>query len=548
MNALHKTTQRRLKKIPQIPHVWEGDRRSMSGLDSNLELAPEGNGECIIWLDGSEGFVRAMDVVPPEMGPEAIVRTLLRAMENPHNPAKPARPQKIVVRDREIQFFLRGALQDLGITIDYVRDLPLIDELFRGFENVHNSQPPVIPPQYEKLLVDTAQQIWSEEPWNSMADYDILAIEIEDVDVETLYICIMGMLGQEYGAIIYRSLESLKRFRGTVVAEDSMEKLEQAFLTQDCWFLNFEPTDDADIDENEEEFDLADLPRSQINPVFGSIHPFEGMRPFLDEEEAMVVYGALQATLRFFRHKQPELAQEKVKAMSKSYRISIPSESKTRDKVSVKVSTMPELSAELMEMLETAEYESGDNGEMAVALRDDLVPDNTFITLDLMVWEAVQGLTNNPKIYYQSQKITPTGEGLPVIVLQTTRPKAKVIIEKIQAAGGLKGICFNPGEDSVMETRYNLGIMETNNGELYIFAELNQELEQHQEALKKWNHRCKVTNGYCGLAIAMGITGASRGKPKAKDVMAFFETEAMDPKALGIGVLKLMPDSNSDWE
>ncbi|MCU0536163.1 MAG: hypothetical protein MUD14_19935 [Hydrococcus sp. Prado102] len=131
MNNLPQTTKRRLKKIPQIPSVWEGDRRALSHLQESLEANEDNGGECIIWVDGSEGFVRAMEVVSPEMGPEAVVRTLLRAIETPHSPAKPARPQKIIVRNREIQFFLRGALQSLDIAIDYVPDLPLIDELFR---------------------------------------------------------------------------------------------------------------------------------------------------------------------------------------------------------------------------------------------------------------------------------------------------------------------------------------------------------------------------------------------------------------------------------
>lgn len=538
MNALHPNTERRLKKIQQIPHVWEGDRRKMSGFELNLEQAKSGNGECIIWVDGSEGFVRAMDMVPPEMGLEAIVRTLLRAMENPHNPGKPARPQKIIVRDREIQFFLRGALQNLGITIDYVPNLPLIDELFRGFEEMNNSQPPSIPPSCEKLLVETASQIWNSEPWNSMADYVILAIEVDWGDVGTLYACILGMLGKEYGVILYRSLESLKRFRAAVLGEDSMRAMEKAFLTQDCWFLNFEPTEDIEDEVDEDELDLADLPPSKISPIFGCIHSFEGMRPFLDEEEALVVYVALQGTIRFFCEKEAELSQEKVKAMNKNYCISVPSKSAPVESVSVKVSTMPDLTAELMEMLEQAEQSPGDRGEMTVPIKDDLVPENALITLDLMPWEIIQQLAENRKIYYQSLEVTPAGEGMPVVVLQTTRPKAKVIIEKLQGAGGLKGISFNPGEDTFSDMTYDLGILQTNNGELYMLTELYQ----HHKTLKKWHQCCQITNGYCGLVLAMGITGASRGNPKPRDLMAFLETKAMDTKELGIGGLQLMPD------
>ena len=131
--SLNHYTRRRLQKLNQIPCVWEGDRRSLSA--PNLKADAEASSECILWVDGSQGMVRAMDVVAADSGPEAVVRTLLRAMEHPNSPAKPARPQKIVVRDREIQFFLRGVLQELGIAIDYVPDLPLIDELYQRFQD-----------------------------------------------------------------------------------------------------------------------------------------------------------------------------------------------------------------------------------------------------------------------------------------------------------------------------------------------------------------------------------------------------------------------------
>ena len=146
--SLNQSTRRRLQQLNQIPSVWEGDRRPLSA--QTPESDSKANGECILWVDGSQGIVRAMDMVASETGTEAIVRTLLRAMEHPHSPANPARPQKIVVRDRELQFFLRGVLQELGITIDYVPDLPLIDELVRGFQEVIDTQTPDLPPNMQK--------------------------------------------------------------------------------------------------------------------------------------------------------------------------------------------------------------------------------------------------------------------------------------------------------------------------------------------------------------------------------------------------------------
>ncbi|NES80130.1 MAG: hypothetical protein F6K10_00620 [Moorea sp. SIO2B7] len=548
MTAFHRTTQRRLKKIPQIPSVWEGDRRSLSGIGANLEPDNEEQGECIIWVDGSEGFVRAMDVVSPEMGPEAMVRTLLRAIEHPHSPAKPARPQKIVVRDREMQFFLRGALQNLDIVIDYVPELPLIDELFRGFEESSSSKTPRIPPQYETLLLEIAYEIWDDEPWDLMADHDILAIELNRSDPGTIYVCVMGMLGREYGVILYRSLDSLKRFRSAVILEQSMEGLEKAFLAQDCWFLNFEVADEADI-EDDEHMDLADLPVSDICPIFGSVHPYEGMRPFLDEEEASTIYVALKALQRFFQASQPELAQDPIGEISKNYRISLSIENLTKETVSVKVSTMPELSSELLEMIERSELEDfEDEEEISVPIQDDFVPDDAFLSLGFIPWDLAENLRQNHKIYYPSQEIVPSGEGMPVILIQTSRPKAKIMIEKLQNAGGVRGICFNPGEDPFTNITYDLGILQAGDGDLYILAEFISDDSDHVKARKKWDQRSKNIKGYCGLIIARGIKGASRGNPQLSDMMALFETKSINPKDLGMGVLQLMPQFDFDFE
>jgi hypothetical protein len=60
MAVLNRSTQRRLQELPQIPSVWEGDRRPLLGLAESSHLDAEPNAECIIWVDGVEGVLRAM--------------------------------------------------------------------------------------------------------------------------------------------------------------------------------------------------------------------------------------------------------------------------------------------------------------------------------------------------------------------------------------------------------------------------------------------------------------------------------------------------------
>lgn len=539
MTALNRSTRRRLQRLPQIPSVWEGDRRPLMTEQSGAELADPGSatpadGECILWVDGSQGIVRAMDVVTPDTGPEAIARTLIRAMEHPHNPGNPARPQKIVVSDREILFFLRGVLQELDITLDYVPELPLIDEIFRSFQDAIGSRPPQLPPQYAQQLSEKAFDLWSMAPWEHLADHQILAIELNQWDLSTLYVSVMGMLGMEYGLLFYRSLDSLKRFRQRVLAQESLEQMEEAFLGQDCLFMTFESTND---EESDEETDLAALPTSEIEPVFGNLHPLEGLRSFLYDEEAAALLVALESLHRFFRQHRQKFEHDAFPKISSRYRIPTPAEEDDLPaQLSIKVETLPDLAAELLEMAGGDEDEETQSS--LPAIRDDLVPDNSFLSLGVVPWDMLDFLRSQAK-YYQPQEVKAAGDGLPVIMIQTSQPKAKILIQDLQAAGGLQAICFNPGEDPFGGDRYDLGLFQTGNGDLHLFGEFGEDDPTHAAARKKWDQRCKKTKGFCGLIIAKGLTGASRGNPQPKDMMALFEAHALSAKDLGLGTLKL---------
>ena len=533
MTALPPTTKSRLKKIPQVPGIiWEGDRRPLGSMASHLDLETEGNGECIIWVDGSEGAVRAMDVVPEDMGIEAVVRTLLRAMESPHHPGQPHRPQKIIVRDREIQFFLRGVLQDLDINIEYSPQLPLIDRLFASFSEMDSEESTSLPAVYQDAIKDVAQKVWSNAPWELLADSDILRVELKNCQIDEVYICIMGMMSAEYGVLLYRSLDSLKQFRAAALGENkSPAELEKAFLAQDCWFLNYELV--------EAEEDWLDI--EEVEPFFGSLHPFEGMRPFLDEEEAKIIYAVLESLLRFGDRYRSELAREPIDAISKSYRITLPQS--TDKNISTKISTLPELSEELIN-IGISDISASMSEEFEAPIQEDLVPDGSLITMASAEWEVLEQLKHQRKTYYQAPDltVTPQGKELPTIYIQTTRPKAKHLIDRIREAGGLKAICFNPGEDPFSGESYNLGMLQTGDDELYIFAEYSLDVVQQSKAIEKWHQRCQKTKGYCGLIIAMGATGNNRGNPQLKDMLALYEVKSVNGADLGMGVLQLMPN------
>lgn len=541
MTALNHSTYRRLKKLPQVPSVWEGDRRALPpsfNPQTSSELSEQS--ECIIWVDGLQSMVLAMDVVTPEAGPEAVVRTLLKAMEHPHSQAHPSRPQKIVVRDREIQFFLRGALQQLEIAIDYTPELPLIDEIFRGLQDTAATQPPEIPPQYAEALEQKAYEIWHEDkPWEFLDEHQVLAIKLNRWDLDTLYASVL----MEQGILLYRSLDSLKQFRRRMLSNESLEQLEEAFLGQDCLFLTFE-TGDGEVAGTS----LATLPPSEIHPTFGNLHPLEGLRSVLYEEEALAVLVALEALHRFFCQHRHTLAVGAFSAISSRYRILIPQSGDSGQQVSVKIETQPDLAVELLEMMASAEVDLVED-DLALLprdqlVRDDLIPQNSYLSLGVVPWEMIEYLRAGVE-HYQPGEVTTAGDGLPIVLVQTSRPKAKALIKDIQQSGGLKGVCFNPGEDPFESDRYDIGILQTENDHFHLFGEFMQDDSVHIEARKKWDQRCKKTKGWCGLVIAKGITGTARGNPQLREMMALFEARSVSAEELGLGTLELKLEA--DW-
>ncbi len=537
MNALPITTKRRLNKIPQTNAVWEGDRRAFGSIVTVLDAENDANDECIMWVDGSEGAVRAMEMVSADLGLEAVVRTLLRAIESPHHPALPARPQKVVIRDRRLQFFLRGALEGLDIEIEYAADLPLIDELFRGFETISHKKLPNLPPIYTKLLTSQAQKIWKSAPWEVLTDSDILTLEIGNYKIGTLYACIIGIMSAEYGVLIYRSLDSLKQFRTAALQEQSPELLEQSFLAQDCWFLNYDAPEEEPVWLSDRDY--------EVTPLFGSLHPFEGMRATLDEEEAKIVYLALESINRFCSSYRTELAQDQIAELEASYELELPRQCKVAKTFRVAIATAPQLTEELMAMEDDQDSIPNQHLDVQVPVHDDLVPPGALIKMGEVPSQLLANLKLQPKTYCQDLELKPKlPKDLPAIFIQTSRPKAKKIIDTIVDAGGLKSICFNSGSDPFSNEAYELGLLQTKNRELYIFAEYPYEAKKQKQIIQKWHHNCEKSNGYCSLIITMGITGVNRGNPKLKDMLAIFETKTVSSEELGIGVLQLMSDQD----
>lgn len=554
MTRLPRVTLNRIKQLPRVATVWEGDRRSVGGLiedDPALRQRGVEASDCILWVDSSQGAVRGVTIVPADSGYEPIVRTLIQAIENPQGSLNPARPKKIVVRDREIQFYLRGALQDLDIAIDYAPELPMIDHLFDALQHPGGVSEAELPPRYGEALLDKAMDIWDLSPWNSLNEQQILAIEINAWDIDTLYVSMLGMAGVEYGLLMYRSLESLKQFRERVLqGEKSPKQMQEAFLEQDCLFLNFELYDDpAYTSQTQPVAWLANAPEA-VQPDFGSIHPLEGLRSCLADEEALTFLVALEAVKRFFTKHQNQLERPPFQAIKGSYRIPNPASTNGAKTLNVTVKTLPEVTAELLTETELSLGETPSALADFPVLRDDYIPEGSLIVLTQFQRTWIDYLQDTPSVAYQScaQGIPSNLETLPVVLIQTSRPKGKTLIEDLQQAQGVQSVCFNPGSDPFSGLGFELGLLQTGDDELHLFAEYETHLATDRQLLEQWQEWQHTSGGFCGVVIAGGVTGNAKGNPGLKDILAIFETRCCTPHDLNLPPLMLqyMADLEAD--
>jgi hypothetical protein len=554
MTRLNRITLDRLKRLPRVASVWEGDRRSVGSLmdeEQGLRSRETEHSDCILWVDSSHGAVRGLTIVPTSSGYEPVVRTLLQAIEAPQGNLSPARPQKIVVSDREIQFYLRGALQGLDIAIDYAPELPLIDELFNALQQSAEMTEAELPPRYAEAMIDKAMEIWELAPWHSLNEQQVLAVELNAWDIETLYVSMLGMGGVEYGLLMYRSLDSLKQFRQRVLmGQQSPKQMQEAFLEQDCLFLNFELFDDEPLPDAPQPVSWLAAAPEAVQPDFGSIHPLEGMRSQLADEEGATFLVAMEAIQRFVTRYRAQLEKPPLKDLQGNYKIPNPEKNSRSATLKVTVKTLPEVTAELAAETDQAMADSplGLLPDFPV-LRDDYVPEGAIIILTQFQRQMLNTLRLDPAIAFQGQA-TPNGTAdalaLPVILIQTSRPKAKKLIQQLQQAQGVKAVCFNPGNDPYSGDAFELGLMQTGDGELHLFAEYETNGSTDRHLLERWQTWQRDCDGACAVIIASGITGSSKGKPGMKDIVGIFEAHCRTPQDLHLPPLMLQ--HATEWE
>ena len=169
-------------------------------------------------------------------------------------------------------------------------------------------------------------------------------------------------------------------------------------------------------------------------------------------------------------------------------------------------------------------------------LRGDLLPENSIVMLGSIPWEMYEILKKSARTMPASTSPKKSAN-LPVVIIQTSRPKAKVMIEQITKSGGLTGLCFTMGFDQWRSKEFQLGVVQLGNGENQVFREYDiydsAERKVYTHIRQKWDQEAIKTEKICGVLICQGVTGKNRGQPpELKDILMLIELPFMDSKDL----------------
>lgn len=155
------------------------------------------------------------------------------------------------------------------------------------------------------------------------------------------------------------------KFRQRIVSGSSEDEIEETFLHQDCLFnllkrlsWKWKMTSPFPFRGKVRALPAATTP---MKPIYGALHPLEGGRPYLYDEEAIALTVALESLNNFWEQYRKRLNSNFSK-LSGTYTVYAPSlDSDVEEAIKVVVKTMPDLANELHQLVEEDDEDDDDS-------------------------------------------------------------------------------------------------------------------------------------------------------------------------------------------
>ena len=234
--------------LPQISSdVWEIGRRALG--DATGGLPQGGASEFALVVQTSDpGGVVYGDPIMPDAPDTVLIEVIQQAMQAPLF-GSPRRPGIVRVNSQNDADMLSQILSDAHITLEVVPQLDTLDALCAQMTDMLDSMNSDYRTRAVQVgeslsddglheVFDMARQFYRREPWTIYDDTELfdLTLQPSDAPAKTLYGIIMGQMGEEFGLVLYTSLDALQQMYNIDLGD--LEQLPSPFA-------NGQPADDA---------------------------------------------------------------------------------------------------------------------------------------------------------------------------------------------------------------------------------------------------------------------------------------------------------------
>lgn len=124
--------------------------------------------------------------------------------------------------------------------------------------------------------------------------------------------------------------------------------------------------------------------------------------------------------------------------------------------------------------------------------------------------------------YYQEGALPTNLSSVPTLIIQTSQPKVRIMLQKVLEGDGLASVQLVRGMEATEGLRDVL-FLQTGLSEFLYCTDYDSENKEYQKSRKKWEQLCKKSHNWCAVILAGGITGKGRMNPQFSDLCAFLE-------------------------
>jgi hypothetical protein len=203
--------------------IWEVGRQSMDVQVAELEYKGE-RPEILLAVEVEEEVVVLGEAITSSAPHTALATFIERAMRQPLA-GPPRRPGLIRVASQADANVLAPVLVNTGVAVEIVAQLPTLDAVLQhmtatlgGLNSDYRScaaqAGQTLSPEGLQAFFQTAETFYRRGIWDFFGDEVLfeIAMQPDQGEARTAYGVLMGSLGEEFGLVLYQSLDDFQRF------------------------------------------------------------------------------------------------------------------------------------------------------------------------------------------------------------------------------------------------------------------------------------------------------------------------------------------------